>query len=114
METSKSPSKIYSWEIDDSEENVAVSTKCKVCHVDFEQSTIYKHISHKPSCKAKYSSEEIKVYQDWAREKKNENRRKAYDPVKSKQRPYNQIGRQRPKMATLSPNKSKEENPKKS
>lgn len=113
METSKSPSKIYSWEIDDSEENVAVSTKCKVCHVDFEQSTIYKHISHKPSCKAKYSSEEIKVYQDWAREKKNENRRKAYDPVKSKKRPYNQIGRQRPKMATLSPNKSKEENPKK-
>ena len=113
METSKSPSKIYSWEIDDSEENVAVSTKCKVCHVDFEQSTIYKHISHKPSCKAKYSSEEIKVYQDWAREKKNENRRKAYDPVKSKKRPYNQIGRQRPKMATLSPNKSKEENSKK-
>ena len=40
MEASKSPSKIYSWEIDDSEENVAVSTKCKVCHVDFKQSTI--------------------------------------------------------------------------
>ena len=113
MEASKSPSKIYSWEIDDSEENVAVSTKCKVCHVDFKQSTIYKHISHKPSCKAKYSNEEIKVYQEWARDKINESRRKAYDPVKSKKSPYNQIGRQRPKMATLSPKKSEEENAKK-
>ena len=75
MEASKNPSRICSWEIDDSEENVSVSTKCKVCHVDFEQSTIYKHISHKPSCRAKYSNEEIKVYQEWARDKRKEGKR---------------------------------------
>ena len=91
MEASKNPSKICSWEIDDSEENVSVSTKCKVCHVDFEQSTIYKHISHKPSCRAKYSNEEIKVYQEWARDKRNERKREAYEPVKSKKSPNNQI-----------------------
>ena len=113
MEASKNPSKICSWEIDDSEENVSVSTKCKVCHVDFEQSTIYKHISHKPSCRAKYSNEEIKVYQEWARDKRNERKREAYEPVKSKKSPNNQIGRQRPKMAKLSPKSSKEENLKK-
>ena len=113
MEASKNPSKICSWEIDDSEENVSVSTKCKVCHVDFKQSTIYKHISHKPSCRAKYSNEEIKVYKEWARDKRNERKREAYEPVKSKKSPNNQIGRERPKMAKLSPKSSKEENLKK-
>ena len=37
--------KLDSWE-DDSEPNVVVSTDCKVCYVDFKQSTIHKHISH--------------------------------------------------------------------
>ena len=82
---SKNTGKLSSWE-EDSEANVVVSTKCKVCNVHFEKSTIYKHISHKPSCKVKYSSEEIKVYQEWARDRRNESKRKAYDPVKSKEK----------------------------
>ena len=71
---------------DDSDANVVVSTTCKVCHVDFEQKTIYKHISNKASCKAKYSNEEIEVYQAWARDRRNEKRRKLYDPVKSQKK----------------------------
>ena len=48
--------------------SLTVSTQCKACKKDFTQSTILKHITHKPSCKIVYNQKEIQLHQQWSKE----------------------------------------------
>ena len=72
------------------DKSLSVSTQCKSCKKDFTQSTILKHITHKPSCKIDYSEREIQLYQQWSKEEHNNKRlgklKKSYDPVKRRER----------------------------
>ena len=69
--------------------DIVISTRCKKCEVGFTRATILKHISHAESCKDSYTREELLLYQEWAKEKVLETKKKsysydpsAYDPEK--------------------------------
>ena len=55
----------------DAKESLAISTQCKSCKKEFTESTIFKHIIHKKSCKVAYSNEEIQLYHQWSKQRKN-------------------------------------------
>ena len=69
-----------------SNEKVCLSARCKACDKDFTASTIFKHISHKRSCKALYSTEEIRAFRDWRRKRYQDTQRELYDPVIGKEK----------------------------
>ena len=58
------PNKVSS-ESEKSVNTTTVSTQCKVCKRNFTESTIFKHVSHRPPCKAGYSEEDIQGFKDW-------------------------------------------------
>ena len=64
----------------------SVSTQCKVCELDFTKSTIFKHISHRPSCKVGYSNYEIQLFRDWKKQRDQLIRKQKHDPAKRKER----------------------------
>ena len=68
---------------------VMVSTLCKGCKVLFNSVTIFKHISHSKSCKTIYSDKEIREYEKWANERRNQAKslkhKSSYDPLKRAQ-----------------------------
>ena len=69
---------------------LAVSTQCKVCKIDFTESTILKHITFKKSCKPYYSPKEVQLFRQWTRERKNNKRRcklkSLYNPLNRRER----------------------------
>ena len=70
--------------------DVSISTTCKACNKDFTVSTIFKHVSHNKSCKDIYSSEEIKAFRDWKRQREEQGRNRKYDAAKRKERYLNE------------------------
>ena len=48
-----------------------ITGQCKSCKKEFTESTIFKHIIHKKSCKVAYSNEEIQLYHQWSKQRKN-------------------------------------------
>ena len=72
-------------EIEESLNKISVSTQCKVCERDFTESTIFKHVSHRPSCKAGYSEEEIKAFQDWKKQRDQLIRKRKSNPAKRRE-----------------------------
>ena len=73
-----------------SNQPINVSTQCKSCREDFTEQTIFKHITHKKTCKSAYTKKELELFQQWSKERNNSNRRaklkKAYDPSKRRKR----------------------------
>ena len=69
-----------------SDENATVSTTCKGCNKDFTPSTIFKHVSHRVSCKAAYSMKEIQLFRLWKRKRDKESLWESYDPGKRKKK----------------------------
>ena len=65
-------------------EKQVVSSQCKVCQKNFTESTIFKHISHRPSCKAGYYSAEIQYFENRIRRKKIKKLNDSYDPAERK------------------------------
>ena len=65
-------------------EKQVVSSQCKVCQKNFTESTIFKHISHRPSCKAGYSPDEIEYFENRNRRKKIKKLNDSYDPAERK------------------------------
>ena len=75
------------YDIPSTSTNTSVSTTCKSCKKEFAVSTIFKHVSHRPTCKANYTNEEIQAFKNWKRERDEAGRnRKKHDPVKRKER----------------------------
>ena len=70
----------------ESSPTVSVSTQCKICKLDFTKSTIFKHVSHRPTCKAGYSNGEIQAFRTWKRERDDLIRKSKHDPVKRRER----------------------------
>ena len=63
---------------------ISVSTQCKVCELHFTVSTIFKHISHRPSCKAGYSNDEIQAFRSWKNHRDHLIEKRKYDPTKTR------------------------------
>ena len=83
LEEKRSPE----YDIPSTSTNTSVSTTCKSCKKEFAVSTIFKHVSHRPTCKANYTNEEIQAFKNWKRERDEAGRnRKKHDPVKRKER----------------------------
>ena len=70
---------------EDASKEILVSTRCKVCELDFTESTIFKHVSHKSSCKAGYSEEEIQGFKDWKKQRDQLIRKRKPDPAKRRE-----------------------------
>ena len=77
------------YDIPSSSTNTSVSTQCKACKKDFTVSTIFKHVSHKESCKAIYSNDEIEAFKSWKKQRDEEGRNRKYDAAKRRERYLN-------------------------
>ena len=67
-------------------ENSKITTRCRSCEVVFTTSTIFQHISHSSSCKNFYSEEDLQKFDEWTKDRAQENKILSYDSDKRKQR----------------------------
>ena len=72
----------------DAGKNIRISTQCKACEKYFTEATIFKHISHRQSCKTVYSTQEIHAFQNWSKKRTAEARNPTKHDAKRRRDKY--------------------------